>query len=392
MSEPVLTPADQRRFWLLIGTLFVAYACVAMPLATVSVFVATRLGLGSGWAGLAVGVAFLSTILTRGPAGVLADSRGSKIALMRGLGFYAAGALASLIPALLIASPWAAYATLIIGRLLIGLGESLVGVGVISWGVSILGPQRAGRVMAMTGAAIYGALAIGGPLGLVLFNLFGFEVAMAASAVLPLAALVVVAPLTGPRPHPAGQRPSLSAVLGKIWLPGSIVGLQGIGFAAIGAFFVLHFLQQGWSYSGLGLAAFGGGFVLMRFTCGHLPDRIGGLPVATGSLAVEVVGQLTIWLAHDPVTALVGAFLTGLGCSMIFPAMGREVVHLVEPRLRGTALGGFSAFQDLAYGVTGPVAGLIAARAGYGSVFAFGAAAAAAGLAVALWLRARARA
>ena len=69
---------------------------------------------------------------------------------------------------------------------------------------------------------------------------------------------------------------------------------------------------------------------------------------------------------------------------MIFPAMGREVVHLVEPHLRGTALGGFTAFQDLAYGATGPVAGLLADRAGYGSVFLIGGAAAGAGLLIAL--------
>jgi MFS family permease len=109
--------------------------------------------------------------------------------------------------------------------------------------------------------------------------------------------------------------------------------------------------------------------------------------VAIGSLAVETLGQVLIWSATDPVLALVGAFLTGLGCSMIFPAMGREVVRLVEPHLRGTALGGFSAFQDIAYGLTGPVAGLLADRAGYSGVFLIGAGAAAAGLVIALSLR-----
>ncbi len=109
--------------------------------------------------------------------------------------------------------------------------------------------------------------------------------------------------------------------------------------------------------------------------------------MAIGSLVIEAIGQLLIWSAHDPMLALAGAFLTGLGCSMVFPAMGREVVHLVEPHLRGTALGGYAAFQDLAYGLTGPVAGLLADRAGYGSVFLVGSAAAAVGVLVALQLR-----
>jgi predicted MFS family arabinose efflux permease len=71
---------------------------------------------------------------------------------------------------------------------------------------------------------------------------------------------------------------------------------------------------------------------------------------------------------------------------MVFPAMGREVVHLVEAHLRGTALGGYAAFQDLAYGLTGPLAGLVADRAGYASVFLIGGAAALAGLIIALFL------
>ncbi len=127
--------------------------------------------------------------------------------------------------------------------------------------------------------------------------------------------------------------------------------------------------------------------MLVRIFLGHLPDRLGGLRVAIASLAVEALGQLLIWAANDPSLALVGAFLTGLGCSMIFPAMGREVVHLVQPHLRGTALGGFTAFQDLAYGLTGPLAGFLADRAGYGGVFLVGGIAAGIGFLIAIILR-----
>lgn len=71
---------------------------------------------------------------------------------------------------------------------------------------------------------------------------------------------------------------------------------------------------------------------------------------------------------------------------MIFPALGREVVHRVPPHLRGTALGGFSAFQDAAYGLTGPFAGLLADNAGYDSVFLVGGIAAGVGFLIALSL------
>jgi MFS family permease len=85
--------------------------------------------------------------------------------------------------------------------------------------------------------------------------------------------------------------------------------------------------------------------------------------------------------------ALIGAFLTGLGCSLIFPAMGREVVGMIQPHLRGAALGAFIAFQDLAYGLTGPLAGLLADRAGYASVYLVGSVSAVTGLLIALFLR-----
>jgi MFS family permease len=381
----------QTRLLLLTAVLFVSYLCVAMPLPIVPVYVTGRLGLSNVWAGLGVGIAFLATIVTRGYAGSLSDGRGAKVAVAKGLTFYAAGALTSLAADLLSHTPLMAFLILLAGRLLLGLGESLVGVGVIAWGVGLVGPTRSAQVLALIGAAIYGAFAVGGPIGVALFDRFGFADAMGISAVLPCLGLLAIWRMAGVAAHPGAKRPSFWSVVGQIWWHGIIVCLQGIGFAAIGAFFVLYFLSRDWSYAGLGLTAFGGGFVLVRVLFGRLPDRIGGLPVAIGSLTVEAVGQTLIWSAPNPTLALVGAFLTGLGCSMVFPAMGREVVQLVEPHLRGTALGGFTAFQDLAYGLTGPLAGLLADRAGYGCVFLIGGTAAVAGLVIALCLLRRAQ-
>lgn len=387
------TPRDpsNRQLILLTAVLFVSYLCVAVPLPVVPVFVTKQLGLSNLFAGLGVGIAFLATILSRGVVGTLTDRRGAQIAARRGLMLYAAGALVALSAGLLAATPWIAFAVLLAGRLLVGLGESLITVSVVTWGVGIVGPARSSRVLAVMGAAMYGALAIGGPIGVVLFDHFGFAATMATAAVLPCIGWVMTLWLPAVAAHPDAERPSFLSIVGRIWWHGAIVGLQGIGFAAIGAFFVLYFRDQHWSYAGLGLTAFGVGFVLVRVLFGHMPDRVGGLPVVIVSLAVELIGQILIWTAPHPGFALAGAFLTGLGCSMVFPAMGREVIRLVEPHLRGTALGGFAAFQDIAYGLTGPLAGLLADRAGYSRVYLIGAVGAAAGLAMALYLRRKQR-
>jgi MFS family permease len=368
-----------RRVVALTGTLFLSYLAVAMSLPVVPVYVVQGLRLDNAFGGLAVGIAFLSTILTRPHAGARADLLGGKVSMQRGLIVYAAAGLICLLaswPRLSVAGD---YAVLIAGRLLLGLGESLTMVGMINWSIGLMGPARSGKVMSLVGMGMYGAFAAGGPLGLALLHRLGFAGLMGVCTVLPLLGLIAIHRFPAVVP-PAGRRESVWRIIGRIWRAGAVVGLGGIGFAVLGAFFALYFLSRGWPYAGLGLTFFGVGFVLVRLFCGHLPDRIGGTPVAIASLSVEACGQYLLWLAPGPWPALVGAFLTGLGCSMVYPAMGSEVVKQVPAHLRGTAMGGFVAFQDLAYGVTGPLVGLLADRSGYSAVFLIGGLAATLGL------------
>jgi MFS family permease len=368
-----------RRVLILAGSLFLSYLAIAMSLPTVSIYVVRDFHLSNAFGGLAVGVPFLSTILTRGMAGGSSDRVGGKVAMQRGLVIYMVANAICLLAALPGLPVPAAYAILIVGRLLLGLGESYGLVGMVSWAIGLAGHARSGRVISLVGAGMYGAFAVGGPLGLFLLSRLGFGGLMAICVVLPVVGILITYPLPPVLPV-AGRRESFLRIVGSIWREGAAVGLQGVGFAALGAFFTLYFFSRGWPYAGLGLTFFGAGFVLVRFLFGHLPDRIGGVPVAAVSLAVEALGQYLLWLAPSPAIALAGALLTGLGCSLVFPSMGAEVVKRVPPHLRGTAFGGFAAFQDLAYGATGPVVGMLADRSGYAPVFLIGGLAATLGL------------
>jgi predicted MFS family arabinose efflux permease len=89
---------------------------------------------------------------------------------------------------------------------------------------------------------------------------------------------------------------------------------------------------------------------------------------------------MEVWFFE--ITALAGALVTGLGCALVFPALGVEALKRVLPANRGSAMGAFVAFLDIAYGFAGPAAGLIAGDFGYAAVYLLGAASALLGAAL----------
>ncbi len=138
-----------------------SYLCVAISLPVTSIYVVARLGFGGAAAGLAVGISFASTILTRGMAGRIADQRGSKYCMTREL---CVDALAGVVCG---CANWqgipnvTAYGVLIMGRRSLGVGKSLTVVELIAWCYGIMGAGRTGKVPTLTGMGLYGAFAIG---------------------------------------------------------------------------------------------------------------------------------------------------------------------------------------------------------------------------------------
>lgn len=388
-GAPVNATALLVRFSL---NVFLACLTIGMSLSVVPLFVHNTLGYHNVIVGFAVGVQSLATVLTRKFAGRTADQRGARVALMRGLVFVGLSGVALLATSLISVAAEPRLAVLTLARLLLGVGESLCITGTLTWAIGSLGAAQSGRVMSWTGAAVFGGFAVGAPLGLALYGGTSLAGVAVAICLLPLAGWVVISRIAAVAPaHQAGGALAYSQVLRIVFLPGLALALQGVGFAVVGAFVVLYFEASRWTGAAIALSAFGLAFVLMRLIGGRWPERFGNLRVAQASLVVEAIGLLIVWQAPVAWLALLGTALAGAGASLIFPSLGIEVVKRAPAASRGTSLGTYAAFQDVAILTTGPLAGAVANPFGYRAVFLCGAVAAVLGVIVVVSLRARQR-
>lgn len=369
---------------------FICYLAIGLPLAVLPGYVHTDLGYSSVLAGLAISMQYLATVVSRPLAGRMADSVGPKTAVLRGLiGCSISGAFL-LVAAFFTHIPALSLAILLIGRLVLGCGESMVGTGAITWGIGRVGAQHTARMISWNGIATYGALAVGAPLGVVIAHAWGLAAVGATVTVLSLSGFLL-ARLKAATAVVRGEHLPFQHVLRKVFPHGMGLALGSIGFGSIATFITLFYASHHWPNAALSLTLFGTFFVGARLLFAHTILRFGGFRVAIICFSVEALGLLLLWQAGSPSLALVGAALTGFGFALIFPALGVEAVNLVPANNRGSALGAYSVFLDLALGVTGPLAGLIVSKFGYPEVFLFAAVAslAAVALTVSMYRRSR---
>jgi len=367
---------------------FLGYLTVGLSLGVLPGYIQGSLHFSNLIVGLVIGVQSAATLVSRHFSGVICDTRGSNFAVRYGVGLSGLAGLMYLVSSAVAAQPLFSLFLLLIGRILLGSGESLLITGALAWGIGLSGPQRSGKVMARTGIAMYAALACGAPLGMGIRENAGFAAVCWAVVLFPLLGGLCISVLQRV-PVSGNNRVPFYSVMGKVGRPGAGLALGTVGFGSLASFISLYFTRQGWTGASLALTVFGGAYIIVRLFFAHLPDRIGGGKVAFISLCVEAAGQLLLWTASSSGIALAGAALTGVGFSLVFPSFGVAAVKHAGPENKGVVLGAYVAFFDLALGVTGPLAGYIAGRLGYAAIYAFGALCAGAAALLSLSLRNR---
>src|SRR5947207_2940242 len=351
----------------IMGLVFIAFLVIGLAMPVLPLHVHQGLGLGTFIVGLVAGSQFAASLVSRVWAGRHADSRGAKHAVVTGLVLAAVAGLLYLLSLRFVSAPAISVTILLLGRALLGAGESFIITGAQAWGLALSGAQNTGKVLAWIGTAMYAAFALGAPAGTTLYGSFGFTAIALATTIVPLAALLLVAPLRRVAPT-ARVRPSLTKVVAAIWLPGVGLALTSAGFGAMTAFVALLFAARGWTVWPA-FTTFAVAFIVARMLLGHLADRMGGAKVALTCLLIEAAGQALLWLAPSSLIALIGAALTGFGYSLVYPGFGVEAVRRAPPQSRGLVMGAYTACLDLALGLASPALGLIASGAGLSTVF-----------------------
>jgi len=370
---------------------FLAYLSIGIPIAVVPGYVHNNLGFSSVVAGAVISVQYLSTFVTRAMAGRMTDVLGAKKTVQRGLvGCTISGVLLTL-AALAQHWPWASLTLMVLSRLALGTAESFCATGSIMWGIGRVGHANNAKVISWNGVCTYTALAVGAPLGVLMENAMGLVSLGVLVTVIGIVGIVLAAPKPD-SPIIVGERLPFFSVFTKVLPHGMGLALGSAGFGSLATFVTLYYASRHWPNAALTLSVFGAMFVCSRLLFSNAIRAIGGFRVSIISLLVEALGLFLVWQASEPAVALLGAALTGLGFSLVFPGLGVEAVALVPPASRGAALSAYSVFLDVALGITGPLAGWIATGFSFAAVYLFACLASLLGVALCFVLYQRSRA
>ena len=349
---------------------FVCYLSIGLPLAVLPPCVHFRMGFSAALAGLVISIQYSATLMSRPWAGRISDRVGAKVSVLWGMAACSASGALVVGAAAMHRTPVISLGILILSRLVLGIGESLGSTGSTLWAITSAGSEYTAKVISYNGIATYGAMALGAPLGVVMDQQWGLG-SIGMLTILVGAFSLAFAFRKSPVPVAPGEHLPFAHVFGRVAPHGMALAAGGVGYSVLATFVTLFYVSRHWDGAALCLTAFGLAFIVARLLFIRTIDWFGGFPVAMTCLAVESIGEILLWRAPSPWVALAGAAFAGFGFSLVFPALGVEAVKRVTANNRGTALGVYTAFADVSFFLTGPLAGAVIGVYGYSSVFLF---------------------
>ena len=342
------------------------FTALGMHLPVLPRYVEDELG-GSGTAvGVAVGAFAVSAALVRPAVGRWGDTLGRRPLAVAGGSIAAVSMLGyGLVEAL----------PVLVGfRLLTGLGEAAFFVGVATAVQDLSPDDRRGEAASFFSTSIYGGLAIGPFLGEVLYRNGGAGRVWLVSAALAGLGAAVALLIPG---HLGKSKTLVDDEVVEVdegdghgflhpaaILPGTILLLGLMGFAAFSSFLAIHLDDLGIDDAGPYFLLYGVSVLVVRVLGARVPDRFGAVRTTTLSLLSIAAGTTVIAAVDAPAAIAAGTLVFSIGMSLLFPALFGLTVNTAPAAERSHAVGTFSLFFDLSQGIGAPVLGFVVTQVG----------------------------
>ncbi|ESK37291.1 hypothetical protein P256_02346 [Acinetobacter nectaris CIP 110549] len=350
-------------------TVFISFIIIGGALPVLPLHIRNNLGFGTFIIGIIAGAQFAASLISRIWSGRFSDTYGTKPSVVFGLVLASIAGILYFLSIFTIDEKDCSIILLLIGRAILGAAESFIITGSISWGLALVDKKHAGKVIAWMGTAMFAAMAFSGPIGIFLFNLWGFKAIAFLTLLLPLAILIYLRAVPSILPKPQKDTATFQSVIQFVWLPGLGAALASIGYCTIISFSSLYYNTMHWQPVWLAFTTFGITLIITRMFLGHLPDQFRGAVIALIFVFVQALGLFVMWEAKNALTASVGAALAGLGYSLVYPGLGVEAMAKATSQNRGIAMGIYTAFLDVAMALGGPMLGLIGGSFGVAHIF-----------------------
>jgi MFS family permease len=341
--------------WRIVGAAFVGMLGFGAVIPMLPVYLHEQAGASTFLTGLLVGLSSAFALLGRLVGGKTADRKGRKVALLLGMAFCAAAGVLYL--------PFFGLAFLAAGRVLHGLGEGFFVTAAVTWAVDVAPDNRRAQTLGFLSSGIWGGVSIGPAIGQALGTMASVALFLTVSSIVVMVIVFVMDEHARPHDH-AGSRWFPPPVL----LPGIMLGLGNVTYAAMAGFLILLLRHRGhsttWAFSAFAVAVLFG-----RAVFGGLPDRMGPRRSLFAGYACLAVGLVAIVANTSARFDVPAALLIGLGYSFPWPALASVVVGQVPVSERAAALGALNAFYDLFVAASSAIAGAAAGRWGLNAPF-----------------------
>ena len=343
------------KIWRIVGAAFVGMLGFGAVIPMLPVYLHEQAGASTFLTGLLVGLSSAFALLGRLLAGKTADRKGRRIVLLLGMAFCAVAGVLYL--------PMFGLAAMAAGRVLHGLGEGFFVTAAVAWAVDVAPDNRRAQTLGYLSSGIWGGVSIGPAIGQALGTMASVALFLTASSIVVMAIVFVID--EHPRPH---GHVSSRWFPPPVLLPGIMLGLGNVTYAAMAGFLILLLHDRGhgtaWAFSAFAVAVLFG-----RAAFGGLPDRMGPLRSLLAGYVLLALGLIAIIAGLSWQFDVPAALLVGLGYSFPWPALASVVVSQVPVSERATALGALNAFYDLFVAGSSAVAGAAAGRWGFTAPF-----------------------